>query len=55
MTDKCCLCSEDSSTTIKEGNPKYIGKPVCKDCNDSRKQLFREEGWNMATGFWRKK
>lgn len=51
---KCTLCSNTATTKIKKGNPKYIGKPICKDCDDSRKQLFKEEGWNMEVGFWRK-
>ena len=25
---------------IKEGNPKYKGKPICKDCQDMRKLLL---------------
>ena len=37
----CCICKKiDGKLKIKEGIPKYKGKPVCKDCQDIRKMLL---------------
>ena len=38
----CCICKIAPGTLkIKDGNPKYKGKPVCKECEGYRK-LLRE-------------
>ncbi|MFQ5440102.1 MAG: hypothetical protein ACE5DL_01425 [Nitrosopumilaceae archaeon] len=38
----CCICKTNKATLkIKEGNPKYKGKPICKECEGYRK-LLRE-------------
>ncbi|MFQ5781895.1 MAG: hypothetical protein ACE5GR_02425 [Nitrosopumilus sp.] len=38
----CCICKiAEGKLKIKEGNPKYKGKPVCKECEDYR-NLLRE-------------
>ena len=36
----CCICKINTGTLkIKDGNPKYKGKPICKECQDYRKLL----------------
>ena len=36
----CCICKINSgSLKIKDGNPKYKGKPICKECQGYRKLL----------------
>ncbi|MFB5607931.1 MAG: hypothetical protein ACE5RI_05795 [Candidatus Nitrosomaritimum yanchengensis] len=36
----CCICKVNKATLkIKDGNKKYIGKPVCKECEGYRKLL----------------
>ncbi len=42
MSKKCCLCENLAETTIKDATlyPKiYNGKPICKPCNQQRKDL----------------
>lgn len=40
-TLKCVICREaDGVLKIKEGNPDYYGKRVCRDCQRSRKLLL---------------
>ena len=37
----CCICKKsEGKLKIKEGNPKYKGKSICKDCQDVRKLLL---------------
>ena len=37
----CCICKGPAaSLKIKEGNPKYKAKPVCKECQGYRKLLL---------------
>ena len=37
----CCICKKvEGKLKIKEGNPKYKGKPICKECQDVRKLLL---------------
>ena len=37
---KCCICKAvEGNLKIKDGNPKYIGKPICKECQGYRKLL----------------
>jgi len=36
----CCICKINQSTLkITDGNPKYKGKPICKECHEYRKLL----------------
>jgi hypothetical protein len=36
----CCICKIVQGTLkIKDGNPKYKGKPICKECEGYRKLL----------------
>lgn len=36
----CCICKVNkASTKIKDGNPKYRGRPVCKECQGYRRLL----------------
>jgi len=38
----CCICKVNTATLkITDGNPKYKGKPICKECQGYRK-LLRE-------------
>lgn len=38
----CCICKINPGTLkITDGNPKYKGKPICKECDGYRK-LFKE-------------
>ncbi len=38
----CCICKVNKATgKITDGNPKYKGKPICKECAGYRK-LLRE-------------
>jgi len=38
---KCCICKTVEGTLkIKDGNPKYKGKPICKECPEYRKLLM---------------
>ncbi len=38
----CCICKAGAGTLkIKDGNPAYRGKPICKECQGYRK-LLRE-------------
>ncbi len=31
----CCICKiGDGTLKITDGNPKYKGKPICKECGD---------------------
>lgn len=37
----CCICKVNKATLkINEGNPKYKGKPICKECQGYRKLLL---------------
>jgi hypothetical protein len=37
----CCICKkQEGKIKIKEGNPTYKGKPICKECQDARKLLL---------------
>tara|TARA_B110000014_G_C20118626_1_gene591770 strand:+ start:1683 stop:1835 length:153 start_codon:yes stop_codon:yes gene_type:complete len=37
----CCICKKVKGTLkIKEGNPQYKGKDICKECQDARKLLL---------------
>ena len=37
----CVICKDRPGTIkIKEGNPAYKGKPVCKDCQRHRRLLM---------------
>lgn len=37
----CCICKENPGTIrIKDGNPDYRGKPVCKVCQRYRRLLM---------------
>lgn len=37
----CCICKgQANSLKITDGNPKYKGKPVCKECQGYRKLLL---------------
>jgi len=37
---KCVICKVNEGTLkIKDGNPKYKGKPICKECQEYRKLL----------------
>lgn len=37
----CVICKEKPGTLkIKDGNPAYKGKPVCKDCQRYRRLLM---------------
>lgn len=41
---KCCICKINEGTLkIKEGNPKFNGLPVCKECQDNRKALLESK------------
>ena len=36
----CCICKLVAATSkITDGNPKYKGKPICKECAGYRKLL----------------
>jgi len=36
----CCICKIATGTLkISDGNPKYKGKPICKECQGYRKLL----------------
>jgi hypothetical protein len=36
----CCICKVNTGTLkITDGNPKYKGKPICKECQGYRKLL----------------
>jgi len=36
----CCICKINQGTsTISDGNPKYKGKAICKECHEYRKLL----------------
>jgi len=36
----CCICKVVPGTLkISDGNPKYKGKPICKECQGYRKLL----------------
>jgi hypothetical protein len=36
----CCICKiAEGKLKITDGNPKYKGKPICKECQDYRKLL----------------
>ena len=36
----CVICKQNQGILkIKDGNPKYKGKPVCKECQGYRKLL----------------
>jgi len=36
----CCICKINTGTLkITDGNPKYKGKPICKECQGYRKLL----------------
>ena len=36
----CCICKITTGTLkIKDGNPAYKGKPICKECDGYRKLL----------------
>ena len=36
----CCICKQAPGTLkISDGNPKYKGKPICKECQGYRKLL----------------
>ncbi len=38
---KCCICKlAEGTLKIKEGNPKYKDKPICKECQGYRKLLL---------------
>lgn len=38
----CCICKINPGTLkIRDGNPKYKGKPICKECQGYRR-LLRE-------------
>jgi len=38
---KCCICKlVEGTLKIKEGNTKYKGKPICKECQGYRKLLL---------------
>ena len=38
----CCICKiAEGKLKIKEGNKKYVGKPICKECEGYR-TLLRE-------------
>lgn len=40
--ESCAICKESPGTgRIREGNPDYIGKPICRECQKARK-LLRE-------------
>jgi hypothetical protein len=37
---KCCICKiAEGKLKISDGNPKYKGKPICKECQGYRKLL----------------
>ena len=37
----CCICKDNPGTIrIKDGNPDYHGKPVCKVCQRYRRLLM---------------
>jgi len=37
----CSICKKlEGKLKINEGNPKYKGKPICKECQDTRKLLL---------------
>ena len=37
----CCICKDNPGTIrIKDGNPDYRGKPVCKVCQRYRRLLM---------------
>ena len=37
---KCCICKlVEATLKITDGNPKYKGKPICKECAGYRKLL----------------
>ena len=41
MMANCCICMENPGTLrIKDGNPDYKGKPVCKMCQKYRRLLM---------------
>lgn len=41
MMADCCICKENPGTLyIREGNPGYGGKPVCKSCQRYRRLLL---------------
>jgi len=36
----CCICkNNEGKLKITDGNPKYKGKPICKECDGYRKLL----------------
>ena len=38
---KCCICKlVEGTLKINDGNPKYKGRPVCKECQGYRKLLL---------------
>lgn len=40
---KCCICKAEAETEIKEAdNKKYIGKPICNECEGYRTLLRYE-------------
>ncbi len=40
MMATCCICKNAAGTLkIKDGNPAYKGKPVCKECQGYRRLL----------------
>ena len=36
----CCICkSGEAKLKIKDGNPKYRGRPICRECQGYRRLL----------------
>lgn len=36
----CCICkTNEGNLKIKDGNPKYREKPICRECQGYRKLL----------------
>ena len=54
----CCICKIATGTLkIKDGNPKYKGKPVCKECEVPFKRInnavsFLIEDLRRDSGFF---
>lgn len=37
---KCCICKNtEGKLKITDGNPKYRGKPICRECQGYRRLL----------------
>jgi len=51
-TSECILCKSPAIKTIKEGNPKYIGKLICNYCDTYRHLLMKED--TKDEKLWRK-